>query len=52
MADRRDDALIAELRDLAGWVEVPPVADGLAAAVMARVEAGSAAGADRWLRWP
>jgi len=56
MADLRDDALIAELRDLAGWVAVPPMADGLAVAVVARVEAGTEAGTEaggeRRLRWP
>lgn len=49
MADLRDDALIAELRDLAGWVEVPPVAAGLAAAVVARVGAGGRR--PWWSRW-
>ena len=58
MADHRDDALIAELRDLAGWLDVPaaPQARGLAAAVLARVgeprrpSARSARSA--WSAWP
>jgi hypothetical protein len=41
MADNRDDALIAELRDLAGWLELPatPDAGRMTATIVARVGA-------------
>jgi hypothetical protein len=48
MADLRDDALIAELRDLAGWLEVPatPEPAALTARVVERVRVPR-----RWWEW-
>jgi hypothetical protein len=53
MADHRDEALIAELRDLAGWLEVPPAppAAGLAVAVVERLGTGAPPPPSRWPGW-
>jgi hypothetical protein len=53
MADLRDDALIAELRDLAGWLEVPaaPEPVALTARVVERVRVPERASWWRWWEW-